>query len=299
MAKLKIAFVFDTENEGLTGQCYTNNVYRFFMRGLLKNDRIEMTCIPTEQKFDCLQLAGFDIILFYDIRKTIYKNIHKIGGVRIARSPDSHDIDKQWIELCRTLDIKHCFNHQSSKYARKFLPSDVAYYQIIFGITEGLHRNPNFESRKKDVILLPGISNRRKYYVLREKCKGLSYVEHKTRLDGYTGDRFPMLLAKYRAAIAACSVCSVYKYFEIPACGCLSFMEVNPDNGCDELGFVDNVNAVFINEDNYAEKFSRFLHSVDDPRWKSIAESGREFILEKYCNSVQVNKLINLMETLI
>ncbi len=171
MAKLKVAFVFNVEDKGLTGRWYTNNAYRFFMKGLFDNDNIKISYFPTEREFDCTQLGKFDVVLFYDIRKTIYKNIDKIKGVSIARAPDSHDINKEWVRMCGVLNIAHCFNHQSVRYAKKFLPDKVTYHQIIFGITKDLHKNPNFDDRIKDSILLPGIANICRYNILREKCR--------------------------------------------------------------------------------------------------------------------------------
>jgi len=299
MAKLKVAFVFNISNEGLTGRWYTNNTYRFFMKGLFDNPNIKMSYFPTDKEFDCIELAKFDVVIFYDIRKTVYKNIDKITGVSIARAPDSHDINEEWIVLCKTLNITTCFNHQSPKYARKFLPNHIDYHQIIFGITEELHQNPNFNIRKKHFILLPGVSNNSPFYILREKCKKLSYVHHKTVKDGFINDDFPILLGQYRAAIAACTVCSVYKYFELPACGCLTFMEVTEENDCRSLGFIDGKNAIFINERNYIKKFKRYLQNVNNPIYKKIAFAGREFVLREYSNKVQIQKLIDIMEKLV
>ena len=41
------------------------------------------------------------------------------------------------------------------------------------------------------------------------------------------------------------------KYFEIPAAGCMSFMEVTPKNHAKYLGFKNNETAIFIDEKNY------------------------------------------------
>ena len=64
------------------------------------------------------------------------------------------------------------------------------------------------------------------------------------------------------ASIAATTINYTTKYFEIPAAGCLSFMEVNNLNGAEKLGFKDFENSVFINEQNYEKKFNEFLETV-------------------------------------
>lgn len=296
----KIAFIFDKNNKGLTGRWFCNNAYRFFRKGLFENSRINVSSISFEQKIDCLELKDFDVLLFYDIRDGKLLNADKVKSLKISRGPDCHHIDADWIKLCRNLGISHIINHQPEVYARKYLPNDIGYSQIIFGINKELHVAKPYLPRRKDKILLTGvISKRAKYYILRTACQDLKYVEYVNRKQGFVVDRYPELLCQYRTAIAACSLYSVYKYFEIPACGCLSFMEVNAENGCGGLGFTDGQNAIFINRDNYTTKMEEFVNNPDDPKWENIANKGRQFILATYENKIQVNKLVDIIEGLL
>ncbi|GAI91604.1 unnamed protein product, partial [marine sediment metagenome] len=113
------------------------------------------------------------------------------------------------------------------------------------------------------------------------------------------GKRYPILLGMYRASIAACTVDIVWKYAEIPACGTLCFMEMNDENGCEELGYVDGETAIFINESNYQQKYQQYLDDTDNPAWQRIAEQGRAYTLAKFENKVEINRLVSLIEELI
>lgn len=293
---MKLAFIYDKNDPGLAGTWYCNNSYRFFIEGLLKNHRINATAIPVEDTLDCSELEGFDVLLFYDIRRGKYLNVDKMSSLKIARAPDSHDINENWIDLCRSFGIKCVFNHHTERYARKYLPKDIRYYQIIFGINKEVYVAKPYLARRKDKILLSGVLGRPGMYVLRKRCNKLRYVDYVHRDPRFIGDKYSELLNQYRATIATCTVCSVYKYFEMPMCGCLSFMEVNAKNGCGKLGFVDGQNAIFINQNNYITRMKEFIDNPNDPRWEKIANNGREFVLANYENRIQVNKLIDIIE---
>ena len=85
------------------------------------------------------------------------------------------------------------------------------------------------------------------------------------------------------------------KYFEIPAAGCLTFMEVTEKNDCKFLGFEDGKNAIFINEENYKEKFLEFLEDRKNPKWEDIANAGRTHALKNLNNDVALERIIGLM----
>jgi hypothetical protein len=109
-----------------------------------------------------------------------------------------------------------------------------------------------------------------------------------------------MLLEKYRAAIAASSDAPTAKYWEIPAAGCLTFMEMTDFNQGEKiLEYVDGESAIFINVNNYKEKFDEYLSDSDNPKWAKIASEGRKIAMNNYNNDKAVCSLVDLMETLI
>jgi len=138
------------------------------------------------------------------------------------------------------------------------------------------------------------------HYKLRTICNKLPYVDHPEK-NGvtYTGDDYPLLLSKYRAAIASTSIFPTRKYLEIPAAGCLTFMEITDRNMGKYLGYKDGETAIFINENNYKNKFEEFLSDPDNPKWEEIANAGRKYTLEELNNDKAVESLVEIMESLI
>ena len=84
--------------------------------------------------------------------------------------------------------------------------------------------------------------------------------------------------------------------WEIPAAGCITFLEVNEKNGASNFGFKDQENTIFINEKNYEEKFQEYLENVEDTKWRNIAEKGRKFVIDNLNNDKAVESLVELMQ---
>jgi len=80
-------------------------------------------------------------------------------------------------------------------------------------------------------------------------CNNLPYVDYTLTLQNeYVGDKYPLLLSKYASAIAATTTFPTIKYWEIPAAGCLTFMEITKQDMGEYLRFIDYETAIFINK---------------------------------------------------
>ena len=101
---------------------------------------------------------------------------------------------------------------------------------------------------------------------------------------------------KYCASITAHSLYPVIKYWESTAAGCLTFMEVTEKNQANILGFKDNETAIFINEKNYKNKFSEYISDPNNPKWKEIAEAGRDYTINNLTNDIAANSLVSLFK---
>ena len=55
---------------------------------------------------------------------------------------------------------------------------------------------------------------------------------------------------------------------------------------------------IFINEQNYKQKFQEFLNDPDNEKWKVIAEKGRKHVFENLSNDKAAKDLVNLMKEL-
>lgn len=293
---MRLAVVYNSKEKGLTGRHWTNNAKRFFIDGLQQSERLEqVSFVIQHEPLDAKELNSFDAVIFYSLENVDVFNLHKLKAVKVVRAPDPHSITQEFCEQILEGEVDFVINHHTPKWACKFLHPGIKYEQIIFGITRELHKSPPYDERYPGV-LLTGALHRSEFYYLRQVCKNYDGVTYIGKEAGYVGDRYPELLGRHRAAIAACTVSSVYKYFEIPACGCVSFMEVNRENGCERLGFVDGESAIYINHDNAAKRIDRFVKNQSDPRYKVVAQNGREFVLRHYENRVQVDRLLDLIE---
>ena len=323
MKKIRVAFIFESSNIFLSGHHFDNTYYHFFINALKRNERLEMTYFPTKEIFDASILKdNFDIILLW--QNTEFGMPKEILGIQELDIPVIADVcdpqdAKNALEFHKKWKIDHYFHYYPKELFHELFPKKFNYTSIVFGIEPSLYQNVSpFENRIKNRILNSGaIGNAKflsriinsirnpkwnsyRYYTLRTKCNKLPYVDYTATLDhNFIGDRYTLLLQKYGAAIAATSVETTIKYWEIPAAGCLTFMEITKKNKGNYLGFIDNETSIFIDENNYQEKFREFLSDQENPKWKKIANAGREHAIANFNNDKACESLVDLMKTLI
>ncbi len=295
------------------------------MNALKRNDQIDISFIKSENVFDVKTMnKNFDIVLLYenantgddcvpetfiDIEKLELPVLAKVGDPQRAKefSP------KKYHEKYK-IDAYFGLTHEDIFY--QYFPRNYKYKVVVYGLEPALFQTVlPFNSRIGAKILNSGAvaslklrnrlfckltkgdSDPMIHYKLRTLCNKLSYVHYTSPLEHeYRGDKYTQLLQKYRASIAATTTYPTMKYLEIPASGCLAFMEITKNNRGSYLGFEDEKNAIFINEKNYQEKFESYLSDVDNPKWKEIANSGREYVMNNLTNDHAVNSLVELME---
>ena len=181
--------------------------------------------------------------MVYQIKKLEIPVIRRIGD------PHSRTIE-QYQREHEKYKVDYYFGFMHSSYFFKFYPKNFKYKTIIHGLESSLYRNVKpYDERIKNKILNTGAvgsdspriklrykfknqkSSPYKHYRLRKMCNKLSYVDYynpyKTK---YVHDKYPILLQKYATAIAATTFYPTIKYWEIPAAGCLTFMEITKKN---------------------------------------------------------------------
>jgi hypothetical protein len=319
MDKIKVAFIYKASNIFMTGKHFDNNYYNFFLKALPRNKNIEVTNFIEEEKFDIKKLENkFDVILLWQNNEFGTPDLINIKNSKIpviTRCADPREIEitkkyhKKW-------KIDYYFHFWPESFFHSFLPKNFKYKSIIYGLESSLYKNTTpFEDRIKNKILNSGaIGNTKllskiindiknpkwnayRVYYLRTIINNLPYVDYFPTLQNeFVGDKFPLLLQKYQAAVAASTVTTVAKMWEIPAAGCMTFLEVNEKNNADFVGFKNNENAIFINEENYKEKFQEYLENVEDTKWRNITEKGRKFVIDNLNNDKAVESLVELMQ---
>ena len=323
--KIRVALIYKKNYNYFQPTHFDRTSYDFFFTALQRNSEIEITYIPVENTYDISKLHGkIDIILLPNNYVTAVPanliSVHQSNIPVISRTGDPHWAKK--LDLFSYHDkwkIDHYFGVIPKSYFYKFYPKEFKYKEIIFGLEPYLYSNLKpFHDRIKNRILNSGnvgkksiiskiansiINPKRSawyFYKLRTKCNYLSYVDHSSiKNNNYPNANYPEYLSQYRAAIAASTYYPTQKYWEIPAAGCLTFMEFTEINDGSYLGFVDNETAIFINEKNYKKKFENFMEDPDNPKWEKIATKGRQHVLENLSNDQATNSLVKLMREFI
>ena len=319
MDKIKVAFIYKASNIFMTGKHFDNNYYNFFLKALPRNKNIEVTNFTEEEKLDIGKLENkFDVILLWQNNEFGTPDLINIKNSKIpvitrCADPRETKITKKYHKKWK---IDYYFHFWPESFFHSFLPKNFKYKSIIYGLESSLYKNTTpFEDRIKNKILNSGaIGNTKplskiindiknpkwnayRVYYLRTIINNLPYVDYFPTLQNeFVGDKFPLLLQKYQAAVAASTTNPVAKMWEIPAAGCMTFLEVNEKNNADFVGFKNNENAIFINEENYKEKFQEYLENVEDKKWRNIAEKGRKFVIDNLNNDKAVESLVELMQ---
>ena len=323
MKNIRVAFIYNESNVFLTGKYFDNVYYNFFMKALHRNKDITVSNFPTKNSFDTSILKNdFDVILLWSnfeggMPKEL-ENIHKLDIPVIARASDPANAKKS-IKSHKKWKIDYYFHFLDKSFFYDLYPSNFKYKTIFFGIEPSLFENVTpFNERIKTRILNTGATGNTKFfsriintvrnpkwnalrcYHLRTICCQLPYVDYTSTLDhNFVNDRYPLLLQKYAGVIAANSFNPNVKYWETSAAGCLTFMEITKKNRGQFTGYEDGKTAIFINEDNYEEKFLEFLNDPENPKWEEIANAGRNYTLKHFNNDTAVSSLVKLMKSLL
>ena len=321
--QIRVAFIYNKQNIFFSGHHFDNTFYNFFMHALKRNKNLDVVNFPTDRQFDCLKLKSkFDIILLWENglfgMPEELLNIKKLNIPVIAKCGDPIQA-KEAIKFHDKWKIDHYFHFYHEDFFHELYPNNFKYKTIIFGLETSLFDKVRpYEKRIKDRILLTGaIGNKKflsklindirkpkwnayRFYNLRTKCADLPYVDYTSTLNHkYVSDKYPQLLEKYGASITATTYNPNIKYWENAAAGCLTFMEITKHNRGSFLGYRDGESCIFIDQMNYKKKFNEYLSDPMNPKWKEIANAGREFTFQNYTNDKAVDSLVELMRTLV
>jgi len=319
MKKIKVAFIYHKNNIFLSGNHFDNTYYHFYINALKRNQILDITYIPTGDIFNAKVLKDkFDIILLWENSEFGMPNeligLDELNLPVITKVSDPFRTSKS-IKLHKKWKIDHYFWMCHEDFFYELYPREFKYKTIIFGLESSLYKNVTpFNERIKNKILLTGaIGNSKflsriindirrpkwnayRFYYLRTLCSklpGISYSPMSSH--NYVNDMYSKLLEQYSASIAASSYSPNIKYLENSAAGCLTFMEITKKNRGTYFGFIDDETAIFINQENYKEKFDEFLSNPSNPKWEKIANAGREYSMKYLNNDKAVDSLVELM----
>ena len=324
--KINVALIYKNNYTFFNENHFDKTTYYFFMKALRRNEDLEVTYFPCDNKFDCSKLNGkADIILLpnnnTDGTPEELVGIKELEIPVICRTGDPHWAQRyNQFQFHDKWKIDYYFNFMHEEYFYQFYPKDFKYRTITFGVEPEIYENLNydFKKRRNDKILNSGAigkSNLKSrianmilnpersgwyFYKLRTLCNNLEFVTHTAELEKeFPRCSYPELLSKYSAAIAATTFYPTIKYWESSAAGCLTFMEITELNRGKYLGYIDGENAIFINENNYKEKFQNYLSDSDNSNWSEIAKAGHDYTMKRFSNDEAVKELVNLIKEIL
>ena len=325
--KMHVTFIYK-DCTSLSEHNYYTQHRNLLLKALRRNNSIDVNYVLTSNIFDIDKIKDkTDIILLYEDQNISANCVpDELHGIKDSKIPVIVKIGDPWD--AKKYDIKAhkekykidgYFGTYDADFFYKYYPKSFKYKRIFYGIEPKLYQNVSeYDQRIKNKILNSGaVANKKlrnriftklfkgeedpmKHYKLRTMCNELPYVTYTTTLGHqYVGDKYSLLLQKYSAAIAATTDIYTIKYFEMPASGCLTFMEVNNNNFAKNLGYRDNESAIFINEKNYKQKFDEYILDLNNPKWRQIANAGREHAMKTFNNDEGVNSLIEFFKEFI
>lgn len=221
---------------------------------------------------------------FCDVQQIPLQLIDRAGIWRNKPGPE------QRIERAKKRGIEHFIVKTKEIYYRYFAPHlddpDKTLVYFPFAVRKQLDGDISLCKRRPSVLASgsqwSGRKNYHPYEFRRWACRQ-DYVEfaiHPNIKGSGTpgGQDFFEHLIRYAGALAACDLCPVGKYFEIPMAGCVCFAQYHNEYAA--LGFQDHVNCVFVDKNNF-EKHIR--HFIKDPMtYQKIADAGKKLVLENY-----------------
>ena len=322
--KIRVSFVY-RDCLGLSERNYFTQHRNFLLKALKRNNEIEVNYVLSDKIFDTNKLNGkTEAILLYENANLGADCIpDELVGIRNLSIPVIVKVGDPWAvskfnvrEVHEKYKIDAYFGTYAKEFFYKYYPHEFRYKVILYGIEPSLYQTvAPYRSRIKGNILNSGaiasnkLTNRVfakltkgdadpiKHYKLRTMCNELPYVDYTTTTGHeYIGDKYPLYLQKYATAIAATTDIYTMKYFEMPAAGCLTFMEITDKNYGKSLGYKDGETGIFINEKNYKEKFEEYLNDIENPKWEEIAYLGRKFAMENFNNDKGVESLVELIK---
>lgn len=325
--KIRVTFIYK-DCASLSEHNYYTQHRNLLLKAFRRNKTIEMNYVLTANTFDIDKIKGkTDIILLYEDQNISANCVpDELDGIKDSSIPVIVKIGDPWDSIKYDAKIHQekykidgYFGTYDSNFFYKYYPKNFKYKCIFYGIEPSLYETVlEYDQRIKNKILNSGaVANKKlhnrifaklfkgeedpmKHYKLRSMCNELPYVTYTTTLGHeYIGDKYSLLLQKYCAAIAATTDTYTMKYFEMPASGCLTFMEVNDNNYAKNLGYRDNESAIFINEKNYTKKFEEYISDINNPKWKIIANLGREYAMKTFNNDEGVKSLIEFFKEFI
>ena len=312
---MKLALVWDKDDHKLQPTSYSG-IYRSMMLSIREafDEVIDI--------HDSMNAADFDadLILFYDPQSCHHitiKGIENHRAPRIEYITDPHQEEVYGIiqtqnkpihKLGRTQRVARWKERGIDKV---ICPTSEGFYTFFSKLLGGEHKTGNLLihypfspsetintplSKRKQAILGNGATwdGGIGCYEFRKwafEQSTITVIPHVIK-DNSTpkGDQYIPFLSTYAGGLALCDWYLCPKYFEIPAAGCVTFLQPNKESR--EVGFINGKNCIEVTKENFLQVTSYFIKYAEE--YQSIADAGRLLIEEKYNGRNLAKFLYNL-----
>jgi len=212
--------------------------------------------------------------LFYSLEYDFYKQHFSIGS-------RNYIVGRYHVPLLKTFTDCNCY---------------IIPYSIDQSYIPSFNQTP-----KKELLLIGCIYN--EAYPIRYKIFKLRNTYPISVLDhpGYgilqhncTDKSYFNKINEYIASVSTCAAKQynyvLAKYFEIPATGALLFAYVEPViKDLTDYGFIDMVNMVSFNDDNFVQKLQYVLDENNREDIDKIRLNGYNLVLERHTHDIRFN----------
>ncbi len=293
---MKLSLVFSPTDKKLQSSSYSQTYRDMFIDLIRAFDDVQYISESCSVK----DVTG-DVVVFYDVHSShdiVIEGIKK-HPLKYSYMNDPHQLDfkgrymdgTEVHKLCakermkratkRGVDFVICpYKNGFNKYLKPYGKQEL----VWFPVAPRLRMKPTKLKDRKQAVLANGHlwagTEEFKPYKFRGWAFKQGNVEHVPHCvyesDTPNAQKYQEFVGSYMAALALCDTYVVPKYIEIPLCGCIAIMQEVDE--LKELGFIDGINCVMVNRDNFHEKIERVMENPN----QIIADNGFKLVSENY-----------------
>jgi glycosyltransferase involved in cell wall biosynthesis len=266
-----------------------------------------MVPIPGEDHVDLRPHADCDAWVFFTHRRdwgipAAITGLASINSPRVCFVGDPHGAGSY--EDLVALGIDACFYQHPPSYFYRFYPKEMQYWWIPQGVDSRLYSSVKpWKDRISDTCLLTGALGGELYAFRNQasQLQGVTYVapggysQHGYAAGQWDGDNYKSLLDSYQIHIASGGYSFCNKYLESMAAGCCTIAHVGEDTNAEICEAQSYYHWIPVSD---STGIADALMSCGPEQKQAIAETGREFVLDRYTHRHCAQMLIERIESM-
>ncbi len=293
---MKLSLVFSEEDKKLQSSSYSQTYRDMFIALAHRFDEVQYIT----ESCDIKDITG-DVVIFYDVHSShdieitgikehplIYSYMNDphqkgmIGTYKDGTKVKKYGARKR-MERAKARGVKYIICPYKNGYEQYLKTHEDGQELVWFPVAPRQRiEHKKLKNRKQEILgnghLWEGVEGFRPYEFRKwaYEQENVTHIPHCVYGDAPKAKEYQEFLGSYVASLALCDTYVVPKYMEIPLCGCVAIIQ---DIGeTKELGFIDGVNCIMVNRDNFHQKVNQALNSSN----QLIADAGYKLVSENY-----------------